>query len=181
MNNNKKYFKGFGCYELHQDETGNIKLNNYNDVINARRAKVDMLLDNIQPDNVDFINLDKALSEKFIDNQVLYKVNEEDQEIAQEKIKLFSVLNHLDDLSSIESQDLLQVSLLLSNLSYVERNIVLNSDQDSKLYGLKELFFEKKVSGEDYTNDEYQDLADYVDRVNNIIKLELESRIEGEK
>lgn len=172
MLNNKKNFKGFGYYELQQDYEGNIKLSDYNDVINARRARIDMLLDNIQSDDINFIKLNEALHEKLIGDQELFHA--EDKKIAQEKSKIFSILDNLNDLSKIESKDLLTISLLLSDLSYVERNIVL---QDFNV--LKSLFAEKKVSGEDYTDEDYRDLADYLDKVNNIIKLELSDRIES--
>ncbi|VVC46446.1 Hypothetical protein CINCED_3A019487, partial [Cinara cedri] len=120
-------------------DEGNIKLSDYNNVINARRARIDMLLDNIQSDDINFIKLNEALHEKLIGDQELFDA--EDEKIAQEKSKIFSILNNLSDLSRIESKDLLTVSLLLSDLSYVEKNIVL---QD--LSELKSLFDEKKVS-----------------------------------
>ncbi|VVC39118.1 Hypothetical protein CINCED_3A003312 [Cinara cedri] len=163
---------GFGYYELQQDDEGNIKLSDYNDVINARRARIDMLLDNIQSDDINFIKLNEALHEKLIGDQELFDA--EDKKIAQEKSKIFSILDNLNDLSKIESKDLLTVSLLLSDLSYVERNIVLQDFSE-----LKNLFAEKKVSGEDYTDEDYRDLADYLDKINNIIKLELSDRIES--
>jgi len=172
MLNNKKNFKGFGYYELQQDDEGNIKLSDYNDVINARRARIDMLLDNIQSDDINFIKLNEALHEKLIGDQELFDA--EDKKIAQEKSKIFSILDNLNDLSKIESKDLLTVSLLLSDLSYVERNIVLQDFSE-----LKNLFAEKKVSGENYTDEDYRDLADYLDKINNIIKLELSDRIES--
>lgn len=175
MLNNKKNFKGFGYYELRQDDEGNIKLSDYNDVINARRARIDMLLDNIQSDDINFIKLNEALHEKLIGDQELFDA--EDKKIAQEKSNVFSILDNLNDLSKIESKDLLTVSLLLSDLSYVERNIVLQNNPD--LNELKSLFAEKKVSGEDYTDEDYRGLADYFDKVNNIIKLELSDRIES--
>lgn len=175
MLNNKKNFKGFGYYELRQDDEGNIKLSDYNDVINARRARIDMLLDNIQSDDINFIKLNEALHEKLIGDQELFDA--EDKKIAQEKSNIFSILDNLNDLSKIESKDLLTVSLLLSDLSYVERNIVLQNNPD--LNELKSLFAEKKVSGEDYTDEDYRDLADYFDKINNIIKLELSDRIES--
>ncbi|VVC27537.1 Hypothetical protein CINCED_3A014198, partial [Cinara cedri] len=74
----------FGYYELQQDDEGNIKLSDYNDVINARRARIDMLLDNIQSDDINFIKLNEALHEKLIGDQELFDA--EDKKIAQEKM-----------------------------------------------------------------------------------------------
>lgn len=174
-------FKGLNCYGLQQDKDGNIKLNDYDDILNARRARVDLLLDNTLPDNdIDFVKLNKALSEKFIDNhELLSEFDKEDKEIAQERLKVFNILDNLDNLANIKSEDLLEVSLLLSDLSFVERNIVLNNDQNSDLVGFKNLFVEKKASGEEYSNEECKGFLDDIDKINTIIKLELESRIEG--
>lgn len=177
MINNKKNFKGFDYYELQQDSEGNIKLNDYNCVINARRARVDMLLDSTEADDENFIRLDEALREKLLEGHELFDT--EDREIAQKKGELLRILDNLNDLSEIESQDLLDVSLLLSDLSYVEKNVVLNVNQDDGLNELKDLFIEKNPSGENYTDDDYRDLVDYLDRVNNIIKLELSDRIDS--
>jgi|GEM_PF-3217862 len=176
-----KNFKSFDYYKLQQDDDGNIKLNDYDDILNARRARVDLLLDNTLPDNdIDFVKLNKALSEKFVDNHsLLSEFDKEDKEIAQERLKVFSILESLEDLKSVKSEDLLEVSLLLSDLSFIERNVVLNTDQNSDLAGFKNLFIEKKASGEEYSNEECKAFLDDIDKINTIIKLELESRIEG--
>jgi hypothetical protein len=172
-----KNFKGLDYYKLQQDDEGNIKLNNYNDVFNARRARVDILLDNTPLDNdADFSKLNKALGEKLENNHELSL--KEDEEIAQEELKLFSVLDNLDDLSNIESECLFEVSLLLSDLSFIERNIVLNDDKNSDLAAFKSLFIEKKTSGEEYSNEECRGFLDDVDEINSMVKLELESRIQ---
>nr|BAH22185.1 hypothetical protein [Wolbachia endosymbiont of Cadra cautella] len=92
---------------------------------------------------------------------------------------MFSILDDLDNLANIESEDLLEVSLLLSDLSFIERNIVLNADQSSDLIGFKNLFIEKKASGEEYSDEEYHNFLDSIEKINTLIKLELESRIEG--
>lgn len=175
-----KNFKGFDYYKLQQSDDGNIKLNDYDDVFNARRAKVDILLDSVSPDNdVDFAKLNKALSEKFIDDNGLWStLDKEDHEIAQEEFKMFNVLDNLDDLATIKSEDLLEVSLLLSDLSFIERNIVLNNDQDSDLAGFRNLFIGKKASGEVYSDKECKDFLDDIDKINTLVKLELESRID---
>ncbi len=180
MKNDKKNFEGLGYYKLQQDDNGNIKLNDYDDILNARRARVDLLLDNTLPDNdIDFVKLNKALSEKFIDNhELLSEFDKEDKEIAQEELKVFSILESLEDLENVKSEDLLEVSLLLSDLSFIERNVVLNTDQNSDLAKFKSLFIEKKSSGEEYSDEECKDFLDDIDRINTIIKLELESRIE---
>lgn len=176
-----KNFKGLDYYKLQQDKDGNINLNDYDDILNARRARVDLLLDNTLPDNdIDFIKLNKALSEKFIDNhELLSEFDKEDKEIVQEELKVFSILESLEDLENVKSEDLLEVSLLLSDLSFVERNVVLNTDQNSDLAEFKSLFIEKKASGEEYSNEECKGFLDDIDKINTIIKLELESRIEG--
>ncbi|TVS84415.1 hypothetical protein COM43_004800, partial [Wolbachia pipientis] len=83
------------------------------------------------------------------------------------------------NLANIESEDLLEVSLLLSDLSFIERNIVLNADQSSDLIGFKSLFIEKKASGEEYSDEECHNFLDSIEKINTLIKLELESRIEG--
>ncbi|MDR2831718.1 MAG: hypothetical protein LBV62_02280 [Rickettsiales bacterium] len=175
-----KNFKGFDYYKLQQDDDGNIKLNDYDDILNARRARVDLLLDNTLPDNdIDLAKLNKALSEKFIDNhELLSEFDKEDKEIAQEELKVFSILESLEDLENVKSEDLLKVSLLLSDLSFIERNVVLNADQNSDLAKFKSLFIEKKSSGEEYSDEECKDFLDDIDRINTIIKLKLESRIE---
>ncbi len=173
-------FKGLNYYGLQQDKDGNIKLNDYDDILNARRARVDLLLDNTPNNNIDLTRLNKALSEKFVDNHgLLSEFDKEDQEIAQERLKVFSILKSLEDLKSVKSEDLLEVSLLLSDLSFIERNVVLNTDQNSDLAGFKSLFIEKKASGEEYSNEECKGFLDNIDKINTIIKLELESRIEG--
>ncbi|BET31867.1 MULTISPECIES: WD_0853 family protein [Wolbachia] len=175
-----KNFKGLDYYKLQQDDNGNIKLNDYDDIFNARRARVDLLLDNTPDNNIDLTRLNKALSEKFVDNHgLLSEFDKEDQEIAQERLKVFSILESLEDLKSVKSEDLLEVSLLLSDLSFIERNVVLNTDQNSDLAGFKNLFIEKKASGEEYSEEECRGFLDNIDKINTIIKLELESRIEG--
>lgn len=175
-----KNFKGLDYYKLQQDDDGNIKLNNYDDVLNVRRARVDLLLDNTPDNNIDLTKLNKALSEKFVDNHgLLSEFDKEDQEIAQERLKVFNVLDNLDNLANIKSEDLLGVSLLLSDLSFIERNVVLNTDQNSNLAEFKSLFIEKKASGKEYSEEECRGFLDNIDKINTIIKLELESRIEG--
>ena len=176
-----KNFKGLDYYKLQQDKDGNIKLNDYDDILNARRARVDLLRDNTSLDkDVNFAKLNKALSEKFVDNHsLLSEFDKEDKEIVQERIKVFSILESLEDLKSVKSEDLLEVSLLLSDLSFIERNVVLNTDQNSDLAGFKNLFIEKKASGEEYSEEECRGFLDNIDKINTIIKLELESRIEG--
>ncbi|MGL9717181.1 MAG: WD_0853 family protein [Wolbachia sp.] len=180
MKTSKKNFKGLGYYKLQQDNDGNIKLSNYDDILNARRARVDLLLDSTRQDNVNLSKLNKALSEKLVDDrELLSEFDKEDQEIAQEKRKMFNILDNLDNLANIESEDLLEVSLLLSDLSFIERNVVLNTDQNSDLAGFKNLFIEKKASGEEYSDEECKSFLDNIDKINTIIKLELESRIGG--
>ncbi len=176
-----KNFKGLDYYKLQQDDNGNIKLNDYDDILNARRARVDLLLDNAPLDNdIDLTKLNKALNEKLVDDRGLSpEFDKEDQEIAQERLKVFNVLDNLDNLANIKSEDLLGVSLLLSDLSFIERNVVLNTDQNSDLAEFKSLFIEKKASGKEYSEEECKDFLDDIDRINTIIKLELESRIEG--
>ncbi|MGL9779019.1 MAG: WD_0853 family protein [Wolbachia sp.] len=175
-----KNFKGLDYYKLQQDDDGNIKLNNYDDVLNVRRARVDLLLDNTPDNNIDLTKLNKALSEKFVDNHsLLSEFDKEDKEIAQERLKVFSILESLEDLKSVKSEDLLEISLLLSDLSFIERNVVLNTDQNSDLAEFKSLFIEKKAFGEEYSDEECKSFLDNIDKINTIIKLELESRIEG--
>ncbi len=176
-----KNFKGLDYYKLQQDKDGNIKLNDYDDILNARRARVDLLRDNTSLDkDVNFAKLNKALSEKFVDNHgLLSEFDKEDKEIAQERLKMSNILDNLDNLANIESEDLLEVSLLLSDLSFIERNIVLNADQSSDLIGFKSLFIEKKASGEEYSDEECHNFLDSIEKINTLIKLELESRIEG--
>lgn len=173
-------FKGLKYYGLQQDEGGNIKLNDYDDILNARRARVDLLLDNTKQDDVNLSKLNKALSERLVDEKGLSsEFDKEDQEIAQEELKVFKVLDNLSDLADIKSEYLLEVSLLLSDLSFIERNIVLNADQNSDLIEFKSLFIEKKASGKEYSDEECKNFLDNIERINTIIKLELESRIEG--
>ncbi|MGL9717353.1 MAG: WD_0853 family protein [Wolbachia sp.] len=180
MKTSKKNFKGFDYYKLQQDKDGNIKLNNYDDILNARRARVDLLLDNAKQSDINLSKLNKALSEKLVDDrELLSEFDKEDQEIAQEELKMFNILDNLDNLANIKSEDLLEVSLLLSDLSFIERNVVLNTDQSSDLAGFKDLFIERKASGEEYSDEECKSFLDNIDRINTIIKLELESRIEG--
>ncbi|MFP3016131.1 MAG: hypothetical protein ACEY3L_21100 [Wolbachia sp.] len=176
-----KNFKGLDYYKLQQDDNGNIKLNDYDDILNARRARVDLLRDNTSLDkDVNFAKLNKALSEKFVDNHgLLSEFDKEDKEIAQERLKMSNILDNLDNLANIKSEELLEVSLLLSDLSFIERNVVLNTDQNSDLAEFKSLFIEKKASGKEYSEEECKDFLDDIDRINTIIKLELESRIEG--
>lgn len=138
-------FKGLNYYGLQQDGDGNIKLNDYDDILNARRTRVNLLLDNTPDNNIDLTKLNKALSEKFVDNHsLLSEFDKEDKEIAQERLKVFNILGNLGNLANIKSEDLLEVSLLLSDLSFIERNVVLNTDQNSDLAGFKNLFIEKK-------------------------------------
>lgn len=174
----KKNFKGLKYYGLQQDDKGNIKLNGYEDVLNARRAKVHMLMDDMQPENdANFTKLNQAISEKFKDNQALVSTfDKEDREVAQEELKVFNVLENLDDLTNIKSEELLEVSLLFSDLSFIERYIVLNTDSDFAEF--KNMFVEKKASGEEYSNEEYESFLESLERINTLIKLELESRIE---
>ncbi|WP_374698375.1 hypothetical protein [Wolbachia endosymbiont (group B) of Limnophora tigrina] len=175
-----KNFKGLDYYKLQQDKDGNIKLNDYDDILNARRARVDMLLDHTKQDDLNLSKLNKALSEKLVDDRgLLSEFDKEDKEIAQEELKVFSILESLEDLENVKSEDLLEVSLLLSDLSFIERNVVLNTDQNSDLAKFKSLFIEKKSSGEEYSDEECKDFLDDIDRINTIIKLELENRIEG--
>ncbi len=175
-----KNFKGLDYYKLQQDDDGNIKLDNYDDVLNVRRARVDLLLDNTPDNNINLTRLNKALSEKFVDkHSLLSEFDKEDKEIAQERLKVFSILESLEDLENVKSEDLLEVSLLLSDLSFIERNVVLNTDQNSDLTKFKSLFIEKKSSGEEYSEEECRGFLDNIDKINTIIKLELESRIEG--
>lgn len=180
MKISKKNLKGLDYYKLHQDKDGNIKLSDYDDILNARRARVDLLLDNTKQDDINLSKLNKALSEKFVDDkELLSEFDKEDQEIAQEELKMFNILDNLDNLANIKSEDLLEVSLLLSDLSFIERNVVLNTDQNSDLAGFKDLFIERKASGEEYSDEECKSFLDNIDKINTIIKLELESRIEG--
>ncbi|MDR0288672.1 MAG: hypothetical protein LBH78_01270 [Rickettsiales bacterium] len=179
MKASKKNFKGLDYYKLQQDKDGNIKLNNYDDILNARRAKVDLLLDNAKQSDINLSKLNKALSEKLVDDrELLSEFDKEDQEIAQAELKAFDILDNLDNLANIKSEDLLEVSLLLSDLSFIERNVVLNTDQNSDLAGFKDLFIERKASGEEYSDEECKSFLDNIDKINTIIKLELESRIE---
>ncbi len=180
MKASKKNFKGLDYYKLQQDDNGNIELNDYDDILNARRVRVDLLLDNTPDNNIDLARLNKALSEKFVDNHsLLSEFDKEDKEIAQERLKVFSILESLEDLKSVKSEDLLEISLLLSDLSFIERNVVLNTDQNSDLAEFKSLFIEKKASGEEYSEEECRGFLDNIDKINTIIKLELENRIEG--
>lgn len=173
-------FKGLSYYGLQQDEDGNIKLNDYNNVLNARRARVDLLLDSTKQGDVNLSKLNKALNERLIDDKGLSsEFDKEDKEIAQKELKMFSILDNLDNLVNIKSEDLLEVSLLLSDLSFIERNIVLNANQSFDLVGLKSLFIEKKASGEEYSDEECKNFLDNIEKINTLIKLELESRIEG--
>lgn len=65
MKTNKKNFKGFEYYKLYQSKDGSIKLSNYNDILNARRARVDLLLDNIKQNNINLLKINKAVNKKF--------------------------------------------------------------------------------------------------------------------
>ncbi|WP_038249667.1 WD_0853 family protein [Wolbachia endosymbiont of Glossina morsitans morsitans] len=176
-----KNFKGLDYYKLQQDKDGNIKLNDYDDILNARRARVDLLRDNTSLDkDVNFAKLNKALSEKLVDNHgLLSEFDKEDKEIAQERLKMSNVLDILNNFANIKSEELLEVSLLLSDLSFIERNVVLNTDQNSDLTEFKSLFIEKKASGKEYSEEECRGFLDNIDKINTIIKLELESRIGG--
>ncbi|MGL9732479.1 MAG: WD_0853 family protein [Wolbachia sp.] len=179
METNKKKFKGLDYYKLHKDKDGNIKLNDYNDILNARRARVDLFLDNTKQDDINLSKLNKAFSEKLVnDRELLSEFNKEDQEIAQEELKIFNILDNLDNLTNIKNEDLLEVSLLLSDLSFIERNVILNTDQNSNLVEFKDLFIERKASGEEYSDEECQNFLDNIDKINTLIKLELEDRIE---
>lgn len=180
MKTSKKNFKGLDYYKLHQGKDGSIKLSDYDDIFNARRARVDLLLDNTKQDDINLSKLNKALSKKFVDDrELLSEFDKEDQEIAQEELKMFNILDNLDNLANIKSEDLLEVSLLLSDLSFIERNVVLNTDQNSDLAGFKDLFIERKASGEEYSDEECKSFLDNIDKINTIIKLELEGRTEG--
>lgn len=176
----EKNFKGIDYYGLQQDEEGNIKLNNYEDILNARRAKVHMLMDGTKLENdSNFTKLNQAISEKFKDNQELVSAfDKEDREVAREELKVFNVLENLNDLTNIKSEELLEVSLLFSDLSFIERYVVLNTDANSDFSEFKNMFVEKKASGEEYSNEEYASFLESLERINIIIKLELESRIE---
>ncbi|MGL9681920.1 MAG: WD_0853 family protein [Wolbachia sp.] len=179
METSKKNFKGLDYYKLHQDKDGSIKLSDYDDILNARRARVDLFLDNTKQDDINLSKLDKALSEKLVDDrELLSEFDKEDQEIAQEEFKMFNILDNLDNLANIKSKDLLEVSLLLSDLSFIERNVILNTDQSSDLAGFKDIFIERKASGEEYSDEECQSFLNNIDKINTIIKLELEGRIE---
>lgn len=179
----KKKFKGLDHYGLQQDEEGNVKLNNYEDVLNARRAKVNILMDNASPESdTNFIKLNQAISEKFQDDQeLLSEFDREDREIAQKELIAFNVLENIDDLTNIKSEELLEVSLLLSELSFIEKNIMLNTDANSDLAAFKNMFIEKKASGEEYSNEEHERFLEDLEKIDILIKLELESRIEGIK
>ncbi|QKX02069.1 WD_0853 family protein [Wolbachia endosymbiont of Dirofilaria (Dirofilaria) immitis] len=181
MKISKKNFKGFNYYKLHQDKNGNIKLNDYNDILNARKARVDLLLDNnIKQNDINLSKINKALSKKLINNrELLSEFDSEDQKVAQEELKVFNILDNLNDLTNIKSKDLLEVSLLLSDLSFIERNVVLNPNYNPNLAELKKLFIEKKASGKEYSDEECKSFLDNVDKINTLIKLELESRIKG--
>ncbi|WFW29840.1 MAG: hypothetical protein LJI21_00785 [Wolbachia endosymbiont of Menacanthus eurysternus] len=175
-----KNFKGFNYYRLYLDKNGNLKLNNYNDIINARRAKVNLLLDSVEQDDINLLKINKALKKKFANNKkLLSKLDKEDQKIAHEEFKVFDILNNLDNLTKIKSNDLLEVSLLLSDLSFVEKNIVLSTHQNTDIKKLKKFFIEKKASGKKYSNKECKDFLNNIDRINTLIKLELESRIKN--
>ncbi|VDO37053.1 unnamed protein product [Brugia timori] len=119
MKGNKKNFKVFD-YKLQQDDYGgNIKLNDHDDILNARSARVN--LDNTKQNDSNISKLDKGLSEKLVnDRGLLSEFDRKDEEIVQEErcliIKLLDVLNNLDDLVNIESKDLLEVSLLLKRI-----------------------------------------------------------------
>ncbi|OEY87069.1 hypothetical protein BIY23_01100 [Wolbachia pipientis] len=174
----EKIFKGFEYYELTQDSDGNIILGDYNDVLNARRARMDMLWDNLSQYDINFVKLNKAFNEKFMsDEKLLSRIYNEDKEIALERDKVLSILDNLDNLSSIDTLDLLAISLLLSDISNIEKDIVLGGN--TEFSELKDLFLEKKESGEYYTDEEYRELANYVDCVNYQIQLELIQRSEN--
>ncbi|VIO99881.1 Uncharacterized protein BM_BM10756 [Brugia malayi] len=114
MKGNKKNFKVFD-YKLQQDDYGgNIKLNDHDDILNARSARVN--LDNTKQNDSNISKLDKGLSEKLVnDRGLLSEFDRKDEEIVQEErcliIKLLDVLNNLDDLVNIESKDLLEVEI----------------------------------------------------------------------
>ncbi|WP_175814400.1 WD_0853 family protein [Wolbachia endosymbiont of Cruorifilaria tuberocauda] len=177
MKVNKKNFQDFDYYKLRHDKNGHIKLSDYDDILNARRARLDLLLDKVKEDDINLSKINRALSEKLADNrELLSAFNDVDQKTAQEELKVFKILNNLDNLANIKSKDLLEVSLLLSDLSFIERNIV-NANYDSGLEELKNFFDEKRVSDKEYSNEECKSFLDNADKINALIKLELESRI----
>jgi hypothetical protein len=175
----KNNFKGFEYYELKCDDDGNIQLSNYHDILSARRARMDMLLDGINQDNADFVKLHQAFNAKFVnDKELLSKIYAEDEEVALERSTMLSIFDSLDNISHINTMDLLAISLLLSNISDLERNVVLGDN--AELSELKELFRKEKGSNEYYTDDECNDLADYIDRINYQIQQELIRRGEDQ-
>ncbi|MDG7055977.1 MAG: hypothetical protein LKM44_00560 [Wolbachia endosymbiont of Meromenopon meropis] len=179
MKTSEKKFKGFDYYRLCQDKDGKLKLTNYHDILNARRARIDLLLDNAKESDINLLKLNQSLSEKFVnDEELLLEFYNEDQRIVQEELKILNILDNIDDLRNIKSEDLLEISLILSDLSFIERNIVLNTDQNFDLVQFKYLFIEKKRSGEKYSNEEYKNFLNNVDKINAIIKMELKNRIE---
>ncbi len=168
----KRNFKGFEYYELKCDDHGNIQLSDYHDVLNARRARMDMLLDNIKQDDDDFVKLNEAFNKKLIDDKkLLSEIYAKDEKVALERGKMLSIFDNLNNILNIDTMDLLAISLLLSDISDLERNIILGDNDE--LSELKELFREKKESGECYTDDECNELANYIDYVNHQIQLEL--------
>ncbi len=168
----KRNFKGFEYYDLRRDDDGNIQLSSYHDVLNARRARMDMLLDNIKRDDADFAKLNEAFSEKLIDDkELLSEIYAQDEKVALERGKMLSIFDDINNMSKIDTTDLLAISLLLSDISDLERNVVLGDNDE--LSELKELFREKKEPGEYYNDDECNQLANYIDNVNHQIQLEL--------
>ncbi|WP_255419684.1 WD_0853 family protein [Wolbachia endosymbiont of Dipetalonema caudispina] len=110
--------------------------------------------------------------------KLLSELDNEDQKIAQKELKVFYVLENLNNLTKIKSKDLVEVSLLLSDLTFIEKNIVLNINQNSNLVKLKKFFIEKKASGKEYSDEECKIFLENADKINTLIKLELKSRIE---
>ncbi|WP_333023218.1 WD_0853 family protein [Wolbachia endosymbiont of Pentidionis agamae] len=174
---NNNYFKGLKHYGLHQDSEGNIKLNSYKDILNARRAKVDMLLDNCDTSNVDFNNLNKALNAKFAENkEIQLSIEREDQEIAEEEQKVFKVLEDLDNLKKIKDQDLIKARELFSELIFLEKNFIDYANKNDEFIELRDLFLEKNSSGKEYSKEEYMSFIETIEQINNEIEYEIESR-----
>ncbi|MCV3769516.1 MAG: hypothetical protein K0T53_02200, partial [Wolbachia pipientis] len=110
--------------------------------------------------------------------KLLSELDNEDQKIAQKELQVFYVLENLNNLTKIKSKDLVEVSLLLSDLTFIEKNIVLNINQNSNLVKFKKFFIEKKASGKEYSDEECKIFLENADKINTLIKLELKSRIE---
>ncbi|WCR53901.1 MAG: hypothetical protein PG981_000923 [Wolbachia endosymbiont of Ctenocephalides orientis wCori] len=54
-------------------------------------------------------------------------------------------MENLDDLTNIKSEELLEVGLLFSDLSFIEGYIVLNTDSNSDFAEFKNMFVEKSI------------------------------------